>query len=147
VCPITAGADTSPPCVTPDPRSGFQNELFGSWIGLVTSETGQDGGMAAPDTVTEAVNLLEAEGYTHQFGVQDHGLKCGSCGTLHDPTQAVIDRIFRFEGDSDPGDEAIVLGLRCPHCDLLGTLVSAYGPSADPDEVDVLTKLVDGRRR
>ena len=99
----------------------------------------------AVDTVTEAVNVLTAEGYTTNFGLRDGGLECGSCGHLTDPSQAIIDRIFRFEGASDPDDEAIVLGVRCPDCDRRGIIVAAYGASADPDEVAVLSKLVDGR--
>jgi hypothetical protein len=95
----------------------------------------------APDTITDAVALLEREGYTAEFGVHDGGLRCGSCGDLHDPASAIIDRVFRFEGESDPDDEAIVLGIRCPSCDLRGSLVAAYGPTADADEVEVLTKL------
>ena len=100
---------------------------------------------ASPDTVTEAVNALAADGYTTNFGVSDGKLQCGECGELQDPSQAEIDRIYRFEGASDPDDEAIVLGVRCPNCDLRGVVVAAYGPSADADEVEVITSLVDGR--
>jgi hypothetical protein len=99
----------------------------------------------AADTVTEAINVLTADGYTTNFEVRDGGLRCGSCGRLNDPSLARIERIFRFEGASDPDDEAIVLGVRCPDCSLQGVIVAAYGPSADPDEVTVLSMLVDGR--
>jgi hypothetical protein len=100
---------------------------------------------ASPDTVTEAVNLLTSEGYTANFGVEDGKLHCGDCGELQDPSLAEIDRIFRFEGASDPDDEAIVLGIRCPHCDRLGVIVAGYGPSADADEVAVISQLIDKR--
>ena len=99
----------------------------------------------APDTVTEAVNLLTAEGFTANFSVRDGQLECGACGVLQDPKLATIERIFRFEGASDPDDEAIVLGVTCPDCDLRGIVVAAYGPSADPDEVAVITAMVDAR--
>jgi hypothetical protein len=99
----------------------------------------------AADTVTEAVNILTNDGYTTNFEVRDGGLQCGSCGHLSDPSLARIERIFRFEGASDPDDEAIVLGVRCPDCGLQGIIVAAYGPSADPDEVAVISKLVDAR--
>jgi hypothetical protein len=105
------------------------------------SDTAND----APDTVTDAVNLLTAEGYTANFGVRDRQLQCGACGVLQDPTLATIERIFRFEGASDPDDEAIVLGVTCPNCDLKGVIVAGYGPSADPDEVAVITSMVDRR--
>jgi hypothetical protein len=100
---------------------------------------------ATADTVTDAVNILVAEGYTTNFGISDGGLQCGSCGRLSDASQANIERIFRFEGASDPDDEAIVLGVTCPECELKGVIVAAYGPSADPDEVAVILQLVDAR--
>jgi hypothetical protein len=45
---------------------------------------------------------------------------------------------------SDPDDEEIVFGLLCPACGARGTLVSAFGPLADPEELAALRIL--GRR-
>jgi hypothetical protein len=90
----------------------------------------------APETVTDAVATLIAEGYTADFGTAaeaDGTVVCPVCGSIHAFTSGIVERTFRFEGPSDPGDEAIVLGLRCTNCGALGTLVSAYGPGADPD--------------
>jgi len=65
----------------------------------------------SPATVTDAVTDLQADGYTVDFSVADGGmLRCNQCRSLHDPAEARVDRIARFEGDSDPGDEAIVFG-------------------------------------
>jgi hypothetical protein len=98
-----------------------------------------------PDTVTEAVALLEADGYTANFFPRSHALHCTACGADPDPSGSIVDRIFRFEGPSNPDDEAIVLAVRCPICGARGVVVSAYGPSADPDDVEVLLSLTDGR--
>lgn len=96
----------------------------------------------APATVTDAVAALQDDGYTTDFSVAPDGmLRCGQCGTLHDPAEAQVDRIVRFEGDTDPGDEAIVFALTCTDCGLKGTLVSAYGASVSPDEATVITAL------
>ncbi len=81
----------------------------------------------SPTTVTGAVNLLEAEGYTADLGLHE-----GAEHAEHDANQYVIERVFRFEGASDPGDSAIVIGVFCPECDARGTVVSAYGYEADP---------------
>ncbi|MGC1513560.1 MAG: hypothetical protein WA797_11660 [Acidimicrobiales bacterium] len=51
--------------------------------------------------------------------------------------------MFRFEGDSDPGDEAIVLGIECPACNRRGIIVSAYGPDADPHLLALLDRLAE----
>ena len=43
-------------------------------------------------------------------------LQCRACGATHELGAGAIERIYRFEGPSDPGDEAIVLGVRCLTC-------------------------------
>lgn len=100
-------------------------------------------------TMTAAIDTLEAQGYTGQFSVVEGppGLICGRCGHRVAPSEAEVIEIFRFEGASDPGDEAIVAGLRCGECGYLGTLTAAYGVSADPAEADVLAGLADARPR
>jgi hypothetical protein len=95
----------------------------------------------APDTVTEAVAVLEADGYTSPFLQSGSDLVCMACGAPHDLELGVVDRFFRFEGPSDPGDEAIVLGVRCGVCGAHGTLVSAFGPDADPDAFEHLARI------
>ena len=59
---------------------------------------------------------------------------------LHALEEAVVDYQFRFEGDSDPGDEAIVLGISCAGVQR-GVLVSGFGPSADPEHAAILRAL------
>ena len=92
----------------------------------------------APVTVTEAVELLRAEGYDADFTLEGVANTCTACGDQHVLTHGVIEHQFRFEGESDPGDEAIVLGVRCPACDTRGVVVSAFGPDADPALADLL---------
>ena len=100
----------------------------------------------SPATVTDAVSDLQADGYTVDFSVAPGGLlRCNQCDSLHDPADAKVDRIARFEGESDPGDEAIVFGLTCGDCGLKGTLVSAYGASVGRDEATVVTGLTTRR--
>lgn len=98
----------------------------------------------APDTVTEALKILAADDYTGAFDVRGGRVRCHACGDLHEANGAVVERIYRFEGMSDPDDEEIVFGLRCPVCGARGTLVSAYGPNADPEELDALRILGRG---
>lgn len=101
--------------------------------------------MDSPGTVLEAVQLLEREGYTANTTVLPDGtIKCGACAKAHTVDGALVDRVFRFEGMSDPDDEAIVLAIRCPECDALGVIVSGFGPSADPDVLQHLV-LLDAR--
>lgn len=87
----------------------------------------------APDTVTEALGILAADGYTADFNLANVALCCPECQGQHPLEQAAVERVYRFEGPSDPADEAIVLGVRCPRCGALGSIVSAFGPDADPE--------------
>jgi hypothetical protein len=95
----------------------------------------------APATVLDAVNLLEADGYRAQFTVTADGIKCSACGREHMADRADVERVYRFEGPSDPDEEAVVYGLQCPACDARGTLVSGFGPGSDPQIADRLVML------
>ena len=60
-------------------------------------------------------------------------------------TTAVIDETVRFEGDSDPDDEAILLALTVPAsaggCGHRGWFAAAYGPDTPAHDVAVLQAL------
>jgi hypothetical protein len=96
----------------------------------------------APDTVTEAVAFLTAEGYRDELRLGPGGLLCDSADNAHGLDTAVVDYTFRFEGNTDPADEAIVLGIRCPDWGVKGILVSAFGPEIDPEHAEALRALV-----
>ena len=95
----------------------------------------------APDTVTEAVAYLESEGYVDDYTLCSDGICDATTGKTLPVEAAIVDHTFRFEGDSDPSDEAIVLGVRCPAWGRKGVIVSAYGPEADPEHTDLLVAL------
>ncbi len=93
---------------------------------------------SSPSTVTEALDLLAREGYTEDFNLRGGAAECPSCQGRHELGHSIIERQFRFEGPSDPGDEAIVLGLCCTFCGARGVLVSAFGPDAPPGLLNAL---------
>lgn len=95
--------------------------------------------MDAPETVTDAVRLLQERGYRDDFTIEQAGVHCASCGEVHPARGLMITDVFRFEGPSDPGDETIVLGVACPACHDRGIVVSAFGADAD----DHLRALVE----
>jgi hypothetical protein len=93
-------------------------------------------------SVVEEIRALRSRGYTADFSVtRDGQLQCGSCGHIHRPSDAVIESTARFEGSSNPDDQAIVFGLRCSVCGSRGVLVAAYGPTASAEEAAVVTSL------
>lgn len=92
--------------------------------------------MEAPDTVTQAIAFLRSEGYDLEFDLIDgqlrHEQACVSC----DAEEAVVEKLFRFEGPSDPGDEMVVVGLLDPRSGKRGYFASAFGMAADPEVVE-----------
>ncbi len=97
--------------------------------------------MSTP-TVVEEIAALRTRGYEADFSVTPDGqLRCNPCGHTMKPSGAVIESTARFEGASDPDDQAVVFGLRCDGCGLRGILVAAYGPTATAEEAAVITGL------
>lgn len=85
---------------------------------------------------------LEAEGFVGQFVPLEAGaVRCATGGHAFSANSSVVERSRRLEGASDPADMLIVLGVRCPICATLGTLVLHYGPEASAEEADVLAAL------
>jgi hypothetical protein len=100
--------------------------------------------------VAAAVTLFEQRGFIGSFHVASTGpaeLVCGSCGHRVPPGDAEVVDLFRFEGVSDPDDQALVAALNCRLCEYAGTFVIAYGPGTDANEAEVIAGLGDIRRR
>jgi hypothetical protein len=100
---------------------------------------------AAPETVTEAVAYLTDEGYVEDLRISHDGIVSRDHEGAQPPDGVTVDHTFRFEGPSDPGDEMIVLGVRCAAWDSKGVITSAYGPDMEPDEAEILMELTRGR--
>lgn len=82
-------------------------------------------------TLTEILEKLKSEGYTIDFNVKHNCLECAENSLQVHPEDFVVDRVFRFEGDSNPDDEAIVYAISSEKHNLKGTLVNGYGLFAD----------------
>ena len=100
----------------------------------------------AEPTMLDTINAWRAAGYGADFMIVGNVLRCRLCNDTHDPRAAEILDVARFEGESDPDDEAAAYALKCIHCGTLGILVTAYGPSASAEEADVVVALEDARR-
>jgi hypothetical protein len=96
----------------------------------------------SPETVTEALEFLASEGYVDEVRVRPTGLECDDKAGVQPAKDAIVDYTFRFEGLTDPGDEAIVMGIRCPTWGTKAVLVSAFGLDMDPEVADVIQSLV-----
>ena len=93
------------------------------------------------ETLSEAVDRLTAAGYQDDFRAEPAGLRAVRTGCVHLPESLVIDEVVRFEGTTDPGDEAIVFALRCREHGIKGTYVTAYGASMPSIDAEMVRRL------
>jgi uncharacterized protein YqgV (UPF0045/DUF77 family) len=99
------------------------------------------------ETLSQAAERLKEAGYREDFRAEPGGLRAAGSDCVHAPEQLVIEEVVRFEGASDPEDEAILFALRCEVHGTQGTFAVAYGPRMDPLDVEMVRRLSDGRRR
>jgi len=93
------------------------------------------------ETLSQAITRLRAAGYVTDFSASPEGnLLCRSCGARHAPESIEIRETVRFEGDSNPDDEAILLAVSCAD-GCLGTYSVAFGAGAPPADVTFLQRL------
>lgn len=74
------------------------------------------------DTVTEAMADLKKQGYTIDFSIltEKQCLICHLTSTVLSPDDFEIDSFYRFEGDTDPGDQMIVYAISSKKNNLKG---------------------------
>lgn len=93
-------------------------------------------------TVVQELERLRSEGYEADFRVtRDGRLCCGSCGATVEPATVSVESTVRFEGPSNPDDQAVIFALSCEPCGVKGALVTAYGSAATAEEAAVITAL------
>ena len=90
------------------------------------------------DTVTEAVKGLKERGFDLDFNLRDNCITCNE--EKFQPEDFEIVETHRFEGDSDPADEAIVYAIQSAN-GRKGVLVNGYGISADEMNAEMARKL------
>jgi hypothetical protein len=84
----------------------------------------------AMNTLTERVNKAIKNGYTDNFKVSRQGLCSSSKEKTYSPSDVEIKDFYRFEGESDPADNAIMYIIET-NDGCKGILIDAYGTYAD----------------
>ncbi len=97
--------------------------------------------MEAYDTVVEALNGLKERGYTTNFNIAFDKLICSEKKHVLNPDEFDITEVYRFEGDTNPGDEDVVYAVESKKGDIKGVFSGAFGLYADSVSTDMLRKL------
>lgn len=92
-------------------------------------------------TVSQTIEALRKEGYSLDFNIRQECIACHRTNTVLSPDEFEIDAVYRFEGESNPDDEAVVYAISSPRFGVKGVLVNAYGIYADGASDALIRKL------
>ena len=92
------------------------------------------------DTVLDAVNDLKLRGFAIDFNLRFNEVISHDTPVALLPSEFEIVEFYRFEGDSNPDEEAVVYAIESKH-GLKGVLVNGYGISAEEVSGDMVQKL------
>ncbi len=99
------------------------------------------------ETLSQAVDRLTAHGYTDAFRAEPDGMRAIVADILYRPESLVVEEVARFEGITDPADEAIVLALHCREDGIKGTYTVPFGPGVGALEAEMMHRLRDTTTR
>ncbi len=88
-------------------------------------------------TVSDAIDKLQKKGYTIDFNLEENSL---ATHAEKFNTEFEIVDVYRYEGASDPGDQAVVYAIES-RSGLKGILVTGYGTSVDTKTTEILKKI------
>jgi len=90
-------------------------------------------------TVSRALEELREKGFTIDFNLQENRI-------INSPHDFEIVHVYRYEGESDPGDEAMVFGIKSSVGEK-GVFVAGLSAFTDKSAAMVLNELsIKGRK-
>ncbi len=92
-------------------------------------------------TMSETINGLAKLGYTHDFNIKDECIVCHQTNTSLSPNDFQIDKVYRFEGASDPDYQSILYAISSSEHNIKGILVNGYGIYSDEATSKLIEKL------
>ena len=84
-------------------------------------------------TVSKALEELNEKGFTVDYNIQESKI-------INNPNDFEIEHIYRYEGETDPGDEATVFGIKSVKGEK-GVYVTGLSATADKSATMVLNDL------
>ena len=92
------------------------------------------------ETVSEALNYLIKEGYSHNFEISQNIARCIETNKSYKPTEITIISYHRFEGSSSAGDMSAIYVIQCSD-GIKGTLLDAYGTYSNHEFSDFISQV------
>lgn len=92
-------------------------------------------------TLSEVMALLSSQGYTEDYNLlQLRGSRDNQSNEI-DFANLVIDKIYRFSGQNDAADEAILYSISNLKNGLKGLFVNGYGIYTDEEASTIIEKI------
>jgi hypothetical protein len=91
-------------------------------------------------TLSSCVNKAVEDGFKENFKATATGIESVETEKKYNPKDLQVVNFYRFEGASDPADNAILYVIEAPD-GAKGTLVDSYGAYSDPDVAKMVTKI------
>jgi len=95
----------------------------------------------AQESLAGSVRELAERGFRHSFRAISGRLKDLETGRLYDPERLRVAEVLRFEGASDPDEQAALFAIESEAGDALGTYSVVFGPAIPAEDAAVLEKL------
>jgi hypothetical protein len=93
------------------------------------------------DTLVDAINDLQDRGYTSRFKLENNQLINVETKQAYDPQQLQIVEYHRFEGMTNPADDAIVFAIEARAGADQGTVVMNYSSDGNMDLYSFMDKV------
>jgi hypothetical protein len=93
------------------------------------------------EALSAALERLGGAGFTNDLVADGAALRSVTSGETYGPGALRIIETVRFEGMTDPDDEAIVFALATVAGEPVGTWTVPYGPAASAEEAAIETEL------
>ena len=98
------------------------------------------------DTMVEALAEVSKNGYGYSFKLKDGKAICLETADEFTPQEMTIVEFHRFEGDTDPGDMAVIYVVENDK-NINGCLIDAYGAYADREMSQFLQHVQVGEKK
>jgi len=92
-------------------------------------------------TLSEVMEILRERGYVEDFNLLEENISYRDGGERVNLSDIVIDKIYRFTGQNDPDDEAILYAMRNVKDGAKGVFVNGFGIYTDDRADEVIAKI------
>jgi hypothetical protein len=91
-------------------------------------------------TVLQIIEKLREKHYIHDFNIENDKIFSPDTNESFSPGDLMIENSYRYEGDSNPADNAVVYALTA-RSGTKGILIDSYGAYADPKLAKIISDI------